>query len=70
MNIKGIGARVKARREELDLPRLYLARKLGMEHDAYARLEEGETDPDLETLVQLCLILHTTPDALLGWNER
>ncbi len=68
--IKGIGARLQARREELGITRLMLAGRLGLEYEDFVRLEDGEAEIDLETLVLLCRFLSTTPDSLLGWNEQ
>lgn len=56
-----IGNRIRARRKELKLPQVQLAKAIGISQGAVSDLETGETEaPAGETLVGLCRALHTT----------
>ena len=44
-----------------------LAKALGIDENRYTRYERAEVEPDLTLLTQICVVLHATPDALLGF---
>lgn len=55
------------RRERLQslLTQAELAEKVGISLEAYSRLERGQSLPSFPTLLKVCEVLHTSPDALL-----
>ena len=46
-----------------------LAKELGTTQATVSRWASGEYQPDFETLFQICEILDTTPNVLLGWED-
>ena len=52
-----VAVRVLAYRTELGISQAHLARKLGMRQPNIARLESGEHEPSLSTLMRLSLVL-------------
>ena len=66
-----VGQRIKARREELGMSVIDLARKLGKNRATVYRYEDGfiENLP-LEILEPLSTALQTTPAYLMGWEEK
>ena len=46
------------------------AERVGLSTEAYARLERGHSLPSYPTLARICEQMETTPDVLLGYNEK
>ena len=57
-------ARIKA-----GLTQSYLAQKLGISQQSYAKYENGMTEPSLESLELFCIEVHTTIPELLGIKD-
>ena len=49
-----IGARVRGRRESLDMPQDRFASFVGIDRSYYGRIERGEANPSLGHLVRIC----------------
>lgn len=64
----GIGSRLRARAEELQLTDAEVARRLGLAQSRYAHYVSGTRSPDYQTLARICRILMTSPDYLLGFS--
>lgn len=64
----GIGSRLRARAEELELTDAEVARRLGLAQSRYAHYVSGTRSPDYQTLARICRILLTSPDYLLGFS--
>lgn len=66
-----IGARIKYRREQLDLSQLELAKKLGYKNrSAIAHMENGDVDFSSQKAAAIAKVLETTPEFLLGWADE
>ena len=65
-----IGSRVRTRRERLRLSQAALAELLGVNTECVGRIERGERDTTLWRFIELCDLLETTPNYLLGYNRR
>ncbi|MFF2156095.1 helix-turn-helix domain-containing protein [Paenibacillus chitinolyticus] len=61
--------RVKWLREQHGYTQKKMAELLGMTQSGYAKIEYGEREPNLETLVKFPKILHEPLDFLLGLND-
>jgi transcriptional regulator with XRE-family HTH domain len=61
----GVGAR--AARTRLELTQVQVAERVGIAAMVYSRLERGLMLPSVPTLLKLCRVLETTPDALMGF---
>ena len=57
--------RIRARRVQLSVTQLALAKKLGVSRVSVTKWENGTTRPDGENLHQLAVALQTTPEWLL-----
>lgn len=66
----GIGSRLRARAEELQLTDAEVARRLGLAQSRYAHYVSGTRSPDYQTLARICRILVTSPDYLLGFSTK
>ena len=64
----GIGSRLRARAEELQLTDAEVARRVGLAQSRYAHYVSGTRSPDYQTLARICRILKTSPDHLLGFT--
>ncbi|MED5884659.1 helix-turn-helix transcriptional regulator [Streptococcus anginosus] len=60
---------LKELRKEKKLTQTELASKLDIGQSAYAKWENGRTEPTLENIVKLSKILDTTTDELLGIDK-
>lgn len=72
---RAIGARVRLRREELDLTQEQLRARMELEQvfisrTQYSRIENGEALPDAAELIVLCIILDVSFDWLLLGDKR
>jgi transcriptional regulator with XRE-family HTH domain len=62
---KTLAQALRSRRFARALTQAALAERLGISLEAYSRLERGQALPSFPTLLRLCAVLETTPDALL-----
>lgn len=58
--------RLKEKRKETNLTQEEMAKLLAIGQSAYAKWENGRTEPTLENVVKLAKIFDTTTDELLG----
>ncbi len=65
-----IGNVIMTKRKELGLTQQALADKLGVSFQAVSKWEKGNTSPDLELIPRLAAELHTSSDALLGYEYK
>ena len=71
MKTTTIGARIKARRQELKMTQRDLAARMGYtDHTTITRIEAGKTDPPQSRVAQFAKVLGTTPGHLLGWDAE
>lgn len=64
-----IGARIKARRQELHMSQRDLAERMEYaNHSTIARIEAGKVDLPQSRIAQFAEALGTTPGHLLGWD--
>jgi len=56
---------MRARRKELGMSQVDLAKAMGVNQPYVSQLESGERSPQLETIAKVAEALSTTPDALL-----
>ena len=63
---KAIGQRLVARAKELKLTNAEVARRLGLAESRYAHYVSGSREPDFKTFAQICRVLGTSPNHLLG----
>ena len=57
---------LKRWRERRGLSQRELALKSGVHHVSIARMEVGQLDPQVSTLLKLCAALQITPNQLIG----
>lgn len=62
--------RIKELREKNNMTQSDLARRLGITRSSVNAWEMGISIPSTEKVVDLCLILHTTSDYLLGLDKN
>ena len=67
---KQLGMRVRQLRAAKLWTQAGASEKVGMSGEAYGRIERGLALPSYVTLLRLCVVLETTPDALLGSKQR
>lgn len=60
------GARIKARRQQMDLSRTGLGRLARRHPDTIKQIEDGRRNASPRTLYQLAAALQTTPEELRG----
>lgn len=66
-----IGARIKARREELGLTLEEVGKHLGVHRSTVLRYESGDTQRISPAAVEkLADVLQTTPSFLMGWEDE
>ena len=63
------GYRLKNRREALGMKREFVASKMDVSTSIVTKWEKGERNVPINRLVELCSILKTSPNELLGWEE-
>ena len=64
-----IGVAARAARTRLELTQVQVAELVGIAAMVYSRLERGLMLPSVPTLLKLCQVLETTPDALMGFSS-
>ena len=62
----GWGERIRARARELGLTDAAVARALDLPQRRYSAYVNEAREPDFATLLRVCRVLRTTPDAVLG----
>lgn len=63
--------RIRQRREMLGLSQDELAKKLGYKsRSSINKIEKGENDIPQSKIVAFAEALNTTPEYLMGWNDR
>ena len=66
-----IGARIKARRQELKMTQRDLAARMGYkDHTTITRTEAGKVDLPQSRVAQFAEVLGVTPGYLLGWDQE
>ena len=70
MGKAGWGERLKARARELGLTDAAVARALDVGQRRYSAYANETREPDFGTLVRICRVLRTTPDAVLGFSQH
>ena len=60
-----MGLRIKARRKELKIKQAELAKVLDISNNHMSSIESGKQKPSLDTFINICNHLNTTPDYLL-----
>lgn len=66
---KELGRFIAQKRKELGYTQKDLAEKLNISFQAVSKWENGTTTPDISLLSQIAYILHTSVDALVGYNR-
>ena len=61
--------RLKSIRKECGMTQKDVYERLGISPNGYASYEQGRTEPNLETLIQLCRIFEISADYLLGLTD-
>lgn len=64
--MREFGEQLRHRAKELDLSDAEVARRAGLTARRYGHYVTGAREPDLQTLVRICIVLDTTPDRMLG----
>ena len=65
-----IGTKIRERRIELGMTQEELAAKMGYKSKSTInKIELGKNDIPQSKIVQFAEVLHTTPKALMGWEE-
>lgn len=63
----GVGEILRQRAQELGLTDSEVARRVGISQSRYANYVKDAREPDYTTLVRICRVLGTTPNAVLGF---
>lgn len=61
--------RLKGIRKENGMTQKDVYERLGISPNGYASYEQGRTEPNVETIVQLCKIFEVSADYLLGLTD-
>ncbi|NPU64727.1 helix-turn-helix transcriptional regulator [Bradyrhizobium sp. 83012] len=64
-----LGQKLRLRAKELGFSNAEVARRAGLSERRYGFYVTGDREPDLSTLLRICKVLTTTPNALLGISE-
>lgn len=64
-----LGNRIKKERENLNLSREDLAKKIGVSYSAIAMYEQGNREPSTSLLIKLCEIFNCSMDYLTGLSD-
>lgn len=62
---KAVGMEIRRRRRELGLTQAQAAQKIHRALRFYSRIELGDAGMSVDTLLEICRLLKTTPDVLL-----
>ena len=64
------GDRLKEIRRDHGDTQEMLARKLGVSTPTVSKWEQGESDPNVKTLIRICRLYNVTSDFLLGLSDE
>lgn len=64
-----LGDRIKKERENLNMTREDLAKKIGVSYSAIAMYEQGNREPSNELILKMCEIFNCTLDYLVGQSD-
>lgn len=64
-----LGDRIKKERENLNLSREDLAKKIGVSYSAIAMYEQGNREPNTSLLIKLCEVFNCSMDYLMGKSD-
>ncbi|NPV24508.1 helix-turn-helix domain-containing protein [Bradyrhizobium aeschynomenes] len=64
-----LGQKLRSRAKELGFSNAEVARRAGLSERRYGFYVTGDREPDLSTLLRICKVLTTTPNALMGISE-
>ena len=67
--MKAFGERLKAARLAKKMTLVQCANALGITNPALSQWEQGKREPKYEMLIELCNLLGTTPNELLGFAD-
>lgn len=62
--------RLKTIRKESNLTQRDMYTRLNVSPNCYASYEQGRTEPNIEMLKQLCIVLEVSADYLLGLEDE
>lgn len=66
-----IGARIKARRQELKITQREMAARLGYnDHTSITRIEAGKVDLPQSRVAKIAEVLGVTPGYIMGWDQE
>lgn len=66
-----VGARIKARRQELKMSQREMAARLGYtDHTTLTRIEAGKVDLPQSRIVKIAEVLGVTPGYIMGWEQE
>jgi transcriptional regulator with XRE-family HTH domain len=65
---RALGNRLRALRKSMAMTQIDAADALNMNRATYSQYESGYIDLSVSRLVAICMILKTTPNALLGFG--
>jgi transcriptional regulator with XRE-family HTH domain len=68
--MRTLASKLRRRAKELGISNSEAARRIGLSAARYGHYIRGQREPDLVLLVRIASVLGTTPNALLGVNER
>lgn len=63
-----LGDRIKKERENIDLTRKDLAKKIGVSYSAIAMYEQGKREPNYDLTIKMCKVFNCNADYLIGLN--
>ena len=63
------GEKLKEVRKDHNDTQESLAKKLGVSTSAVSKWEQGYSDPDVKTLIEICRLYDVTSDFLLGLSD-
>ena len=66
----GIGEKIRAAREDMDLTQSDIAKMIPMNQSNYSKIERDAQEPNIEQLRRICQILKINPSFLLGLSEQ
>ena len=66
---KEFGIRLREIRKENGHTTVSAAKALGVSQPTYNTWELGTREPNIDKILALCNLLHTTPNALLGFSD-
>lgn len=68
-NRRAIGLRVREIRKQAGLNQIDVADAINMNRATYSQYETGYIDLPVSRLILICDVLHTTPNAVLGYGQ-